>query len=316
VFDNAGATSLFTTVEDVAKWDANFLQPEVGDARLIDQMQQRGRLNGGDSIPYAFALSHGQFRGQRVIGHSGADAGYRADYVRFPDQRTAFATLCNVGTANPGQLNRDVAAIVLADQLAPVAGPTAAAAPAVPTEVPLSPAALRAFAGVYLDTISEVARVVMFRDSTGTLHPAGGPVSPRLVHVGNDEFVATQGPAQIRVQFVRTGTAITGVRDLATSTTLYSRVPPALTGRAELAAYAGRYRSEELDVEWTLAVATDSALTLSRRRFPDQRATGAYRDGFGSGVGAIRFTRDPGGRITGFLLSAGRVRHIRFERVR
>jgi len=313
VFDNAGATSLFTTVEDMAKWERNFLQPTVGDARLIEQMYVRGRLNSGDSIPYAFALMHGQFRGRSTIGHSGADAGYRADFLRFPDQRYAFATLCNIGTANPSLLNRDVAAIVLAEQLAPAVSLTLAPMPA-PREVALPPAALRAFAGIYLDTISERARMVVFRDSTGTLHPTGGAVSPRLVHVGNDEFVATQGAAQIRVQFLRDGGAVTGVRDVGASSAVFSRMPPPATARAELALYAGRYRSEELDSEWTISIGADSALTLSRRRVPDLRMAPLYRDGFNSGVGAIRFTRDAGGRVNGFLLSAGRIRHMRFDR--
>src|SRR5688572_16119862 len=40
VFDNAGATSLFTTVQDMAKWERNFLSPTVGDSQTIAQMHQ------------------------------------------------------------------------------------------------------------------------------------------------------------------------------------------------------------------------------------------------------------------------------------
>jgi hypothetical protein len=106
----------------MARWERNFLQPIVGDARVIEQMHQRGRLNSGDSIPHAFALTHGEFRGMRTISYSGSEGAYRADYVRFPDQRTAFTTLCNIGSANPTQINRRLAAVVLADQLGPAPG--------------------------------------------------------------------------------------------------------------------------------------------------------------------------------------------------
>jgi hypothetical protein len=308
VFDNAGATSLFTTVEDMTKWERNFLQPTVGDAQMIEQMSERGTLNNGTTIPYAFALMHGEVRGLRTIGHSGSDAGYRADYVRFPDQRYAFATFCNVGTANPAVLNRN-AAILLADQMSPVvaAGGRGAAAP--PRAVPMAAAELRRYAGIYVDTIGGSVRTLEFRDSTGTLHPAGAPNAPQLVPIGNEEFVAHVGANTLRVKFHRDARGVTGVSDSGSAVVFVRRGPP----RQSLAEYAGRYRSEELDVEWVFA-ASDSSLVLSIRREPDQRLRPVYDDGFSAGGAVVRFTRDSADRITGFLYSAGRVRHMRFDR--
>jgi CubicO group peptidase (beta-lactamase class C family) len=49
-FDTAGATSLLTTAEDLAKWDANFQNPVVGGAALVAAMEARGRLNDGSNI--------------------------------------------------------------------------------------------------------------------------------------------------------------------------------------------------------------------------------------------------------------------------
>jgi len=42
-FDTAGATSLHTTVEDLALWDENFYHPRVGGASFLEQMLQRGK---------------------------------------------------------------------------------------------------------------------------------------------------------------------------------------------------------------------------------------------------------------------------------
>ncbi len=42
----------------------------------------------------------------------------------------------------------------------------------------------------------------------------------------------------------------------------------------------------------------------------------AYRDGFTNGSSVIDVQRDAKGRITGYLVEAGRVRHLRFTRVR
>ena len=47
-----------------------------------------------------------------------------------------------------------------------------------------------------------------------------------------------------------------------------------------------------------------------------ERLRPLYRDGFAaSGGRIIRFTRDARGRVNGFVIWAGRVRHLRFERM-
>ena len=42
----------------------------------------------------------------------------------------------------------------------------------------------------------------------------------------------------------------------------------------------------------------------------------SYTDGFTRGGSVIDVVRDSKGRITGFLVESGRVRHLRFTRVR
>lgn len=310
VFDNAGATSLFTTVEDMAKWERNFLQPKVGSARTIAQMHERGILNNGDTLDYAFALVHGEYRGLRTAGHGGADAGYRSDYLRFPDQRMAFVTFCNLASSNPAQLNREVAAIVLQDKMAPNSPPTAQRASI--TEVPIDTAMLRSLAGLYFNRTSESGVELVYHESTRMLHTSRNPASARLVHVGNNEFVVT-GPMGQEVARARLeGNGLTMVRG--TQAMRYERVNGPVLTTERLEELSGRYRSEELDVDWNIVVVRDSVLALQRRRTPDQNMNPLFEDAFGSGVGNIRFVRDASGRVTGFLLSAGRVRHMLFER--
>ena len=103
-FDTVGATSLLTTVEDLALWDENFYEPRVGGNALIQQLLRRGKLNNGKELDYAFGLVHGKYRGLATVDHGGADAGYRADLLRFPEQHFSVACLCNLADTNPGQL--------------------------------------------------------------------------------------------------------------------------------------------------------------------------------------------------------------------
>jgi CubicO group peptidase (beta-lactamase class C family) len=94
-YDTYGATSLFTTVGDLLKWNANLAEPQVGDAALIRDMLASATLTGGDTTGYGFGISTEVYRGARLIGHGGADAGYRTYLGTFPEHRTGIAVLCN-----------------------------------------------------------------------------------------------------------------------------------------------------------------------------------------------------------------------------
>jgi len=55
-----GSSSLFSTVDDLAKWVMNFDDPVVGGRNAMAMTRTRGMLNNGSRIPYAFGISHGQ----------------------------------------------------------------------------------------------------------------------------------------------------------------------------------------------------------------------------------------------------------------
>jgi hypothetical protein len=52
-----------------------------------------------------------------VVEHSGSSGGYRAMLIRFPDQHTSFAMLCNRSTANTTVLAQRMADVVLRGSL-------------------------------------------------------------------------------------------------------------------------------------------------------------------------------------------------------
>jgi CubicO group peptidase (beta-lactamase class C family) len=103
-FDTTGATSLHTTVEDLLLWDENFYHPRVGGPAFVAQMIESGKLNSGEVQDYASGLAFGKYKGLPTVGHGGADAGYRSDMTRFPEQHFSAAVLCNSAEVNPGAL--------------------------------------------------------------------------------------------------------------------------------------------------------------------------------------------------------------------
>jgi CubicO group peptidase (beta-lactamase class C family) len=144
-----GSSSLFTTIEDLAKWVANLHSPNpaVGSPALIARLHERGKLNDGETIAYAFGQSVGEYRGLRVVNHTGSWAGYRSVLERFPEQRFAVVILANTANMNPSALARQIADVYLADRLAPK--------PASPPQ-PASQPAASATAGSWKPTAAEL----------------------------------------------------------------------------------------------------------------------------------------------------------------
>ena len=117
-----GDGGVFTTVEDLFHWDQNFYGPAIGGPEFLEQMLTRGVLNDGEVLDYAFGLGHGTYRGLKTVSHGGSFVGFRAEMVRFPDERFTVICLCNRGDANPTRLSYAVADVYLEEQLEPVVG--------------------------------------------------------------------------------------------------------------------------------------------------------------------------------------------------
>lgn len=141
-FEQTGDGAVYTTVEELLKWDNNFYDPRVGGRSLLDALHVRGVLNNGDTLTYAGGLTVDELRGLHRVSHGGSWAGYRAELMRFPDQRTSVAVLCNQANTNPTQLATRVAEILLESHMQPV--DTKAAAPITaprPTSAEVTPPA-------------------------------------------------------------------------------------------------------------------------------------------------------------------------------
>jgi len=97
-------------------------------------------------------------------------------------------------------------------------------------------------------------------------------------------------------------------------TVTYMRADTAALTPGKLAEYAGDYRSHEVDATHTWKVEKgELVLYVNDRRRGVLEPS--YKDGFTRGGTVIDVVRDARGRITGFVLEAGRVRHLRFTRV-
>jgi CubicO group peptidase (beta-lactamase class C family) len=308
-FDVVGDGGLFTTVEDLAKWARNFDDHTVGGDELATRVLTRGRLNSGDSIPYAFGLSHNVYRGQPTIEHGGAYGGYRTQVLRFPTQRFAVVTLCNSSTANAAQLSQSVAAVYLGDRLAPVAQPVAGGSTDGAGNVRLTREQLARYAGAYWDARNEMLRRIEVRDSTLAL--TGTPV--RLLPVSESAFRVSVGPITVAFTVERDGSAIMEETSPTGEKAAYRRMPAPKTDARTLAEFTGDYVSDELGVTWRIEPG-DGVLVVRRGPVPDITLQPVFHEAFDSPAGVVRFTRGSNGRVTGLVIGAGRVTGFVFRR--
>lgn len=145
-----GSSSLYSTVEDLAKWVLNFDNTCIGDQTVVEQMHQRGVLNNGEQLDYAFGLNIGEYRALKMVEHGGAWKGFRSHMVRFPNQKFAVIILSNLDTFR-FRLTEEVIKLYLADVLGPEESePNEAAQPVEGIKsLPLPPEQLTEFEGDY-----------------------------------------------------------------------------------------------------------------------------------------------------------------------
>jgi CubicO group peptidase (beta-lactamase class C family) len=313
-----GPTNVYTTVEDLARWDENFYTCQIGGEAVTKQMHQPGKLNDGTELSYAFGLELGQHRGWRMVEHGGGQGGYCSWMVRFPELRLSVVVLFNYFLWGARGYALKVADLFLEDR---PSQQTEAEAPSPPREtvvpIELSPEQLEGKVGTYFNSARAAVREITLVE--GRLQYLGLD----LVPVAENRFFFEEEP-HIYVEFTPAmAETATGVKTITPSGEYgYERVETTTPTAEALRQYAGRYYSPELDVYWTL-FAGDDHLVAGRHKYADSKLSplfeDAFRDDWTPIVGFPRsylvvFERDEHNAIIGLRVSGDRVRNLRFDR--
>jgi YD repeat-containing protein len=287
-----GPGGMLSTVGDWLIWNEALANKTLG-AALVDSLHRRGRLTSGREINYALGLFIQQWRGVREVAHSGSTGGYSTYLTRFPDHgNLSIAVLCNSTAANPTAGARAIAERFITD--VPARGSLDTTA--------LDSTAFRGYLGLYRNTRTHAPLLVTaasareyrtlgdgwlwasngtsWRFEPGPRHPAG--------------FVIAQ-PDGDTVRFAWAADT--------------SWTPAA----AELAQFAGSYRSDEVRATYSLEVKQDS-LTLSPRAGTTLTLRPSFPDAFTTRGRTVWFTRDRRGRVTAMHVSEGRMWDLVFTR--
>ena len=318
-YANAGATSLFTTVEDISLWAQNFAEPKVGTKAIIEQMNTLAKLNNGDTFGGAYGQFISQHKGIEYIQHGGADAGYRTFFARFPEHNLAVSVFNNASNANPRALALDVADIFLKDQINTASNSDTTASNITPDQfIELDESSLRVFEGHYWNEEEFYSREMYINESGVLMYSRGPGNESELAPISKNTFKMLNIDVDLFVTFEQRENEKVMLVTIEEDDPIISvgYVPLDATEQA-LEEYAGKYYSEELSTYYHL-IPSETGLIVSHYRHSDQIITPIKDDAFTSDMWVLNkivFERDNEQAISGFRVTNGRVRDLLFEKL-
>ena len=283
-----GPGGMLTTVGDWLIWNEALARSSLR-AGHTDSLTQRMRLNNGRQIPYALGVIVQDYRGVREISHSGSTGGYSTYLARYPDHgNLSIAVLCNSAQGAAGTYTHQLADRLIVDL------PAAATLQGDGVDA----ASFSQYHGVYRSTrthapleVSDAVAARVRRQPDGTLAFANGTL-------WRFDGKTARGDSTRRLHVVAT--------DGDTTTYRFVGAKAWMPSRQELAAFEGRYRSNELGVTYHVKLDGDT-LTYTMRPGVTRRLRPIYQDGFTRAGGIVWFSRDRSRGVTAMHLSEGRL---------
>ena len=309
--DMVGSSGLFTTAEDLLRWNRNFDDMTVGGPDFIELITTRGTLNNGDTLDYAFGLWLREYRGLEIVRLSGSVGGFLARLLRFPEQGFAVGVLCNSTENAIGSQVSRVADIYLSEEFEAAA--TADASPPAPEAVAVSTSELEKVTGYYWDDTIKLLRRIYVEDDTLRVVNRDS----KLVPLGNDRFHLLARDQEVIVSFTpptpgQPRQMVVVVDDGAPRVS--DTAEPVSPSPAELEGYLGTYYSEDADYEWVLRITNDRLSMWDPRTWYEFAFRPVVRDVFQAEGYTFTFFRDGQGRVVGFAVDTGRLRNLKFVR--
>ncbi len=309
-YSTVGATSLFTTVEDEAKWVMNYEKGKVGGKELLEKMYAAGILNSGKKITYAFAISIDEYKGWKRIGHGGSDAGYRTYACRFPEQQLGIIVFSNFSNSNPNGLAMQTADLLLPlKEIKPVN-----------LSVFADSNSLKKWKGRYVSPRGAVLN--LFWDngklmSRPTGQTTGGTEWKPEIKENNKYQLASGAIIQIATSTLNDSVAKIVIENPNGSNEFFRQQAIELK-KEEMAGYTGTFYNEETEAAYTVTV-KNGELILQHRKFTDVKLTHVAPDQFSCDnwwMSNLKFLRDKKGVVTGFEVNSSRVLHLLYSKMK
>ena len=314
--DMIGDGGIFTSIEDIKKWDDAFYDSKVLSKNFWSTMTKQGVLINGKVLEYASGLSISTYKGIKTVSHAGGFVGFRADLIRFPKQRFSVAIFTNRGDANPTAMGYRVADIFLKDEYKD--NEIQNVSPKEKSKnkfIKLKFEELDRFSGYYWNSQSFYSRRIYVKNDT-LRYSRSQTNESDLIPISKTEFNIIGVGTDVIVKFDK------NEKDINTMSFIVNGGDPIVSVAYEAANYtiealkifSGTYYSKELDVSYTLKM-KDNTLLLYINDNEISPVTLIMEDVLSNDkYGTFLFQKDTLGNISNFSLAAGRVKNIKFEK--
>jgi len=307
----AGATSLFSNIEDLAKWEMNFYQYKVGTRQDIETLTTKGRLNDGTVNNYAMGISNDVYKGNKRYSHDGADAGYRTSVSIFPDLKLGVIVLCNLGDMNAGGKANELADLFIKDKTVSAAKTAQKKVGKAPAEdIPL----LKKLQGDYITPEGTTLSLELKNDSL-------------FYRVGTNAYLLVRDSVRTYSMFYAPEIKFNFSEAAGTDFTVntpgdkfhFSRYTKTVMNDDKvLQPYTGTYYSPELDCNYRI-VLKGHQLYLTNAKYDDQKLTFAGSNDLLNDdwwMNHLVISRNKKNEVTGFEVNSGRVLHLKFVKTK
>ena len=315
-FDNVGATSLHTTVVDLLRWGDNFSRPAVGRGEAVDSLFRMSQLNDGTPLNYGFGLQRQEIAGHAALWHSGSDAGYRSIFAVFPAEKLVIAILAN----SPVELLPPLAQLASIYLDSP--GDAKAWQAALPSAIEPARETLDGVAGHYYAAGRSALHLRRDGDALVAVSPGGEPQKLTFREDGSFDFGDEERLWGRYFRPVDTADGLgrlveSGISAVAGYTVTFQGYEPRVPSAGELMVIAGDYRSEALDITYSVLVKDGelAAQTLWSAEPVTLHPTIADHYGGGWPLDDVAVERGGDGRPVALSISSLRARDVRLRRI-
>ena len=313
-----GAGSVYSTIGDLQTWIENYANPRVGTRASIDEMMTSFVLTDGEETGYGYGLFIDEQGGLERVHHGGADVAHRSMLVYYPEINAGITT-----QSNHAQFDSDtafeLAEAFFADAMElETKGDKTATTDDFAAE-DYDPEDFDEFAGRYALDSSPAVVFTFTRDGSTFYGQPPGAERLEMVPVSDSTFRLPGTGAS--VTFVRgedgavAAAVLHGGGGDQRATRLADDAEEWEPGVEELADFAGRFFSDEIETFYTFTV-EEGELVMHQRRLDSATLTPGEKDNFSGGGLSFVFERDRNREVIGFYLSNVRTRDVRFGRVR
>lgn len=307
-FQLVGSGGVYSTIEDLYKWDQNFYNNKLGKGNndLISRMYEEGLLNNGEGSGEAAGLVNSTYKGLKTISHGGSHGGFKTELLRFPDHNFSVIVLANRSDASGTRESREIADLFLKEEFMEESSQDSKV-----EYIELDRSKMNRFVGDYLNLKSGTLRRIVAKDAS-LFYYRRESSQDRLGAISSNEFRMIDRGNPITVKFNEGDTLSMAYYSGKRRVSTMHRIEPQEYSIEELRQFEGEYNCPDIDRIYKLQI-EEGQLQLFLKDVLVSKVVPITRDVLATqSFGTFFFQKDESG-ITGFTLNSARVRGLEFR---